>query len=459
MVCNQLIACEICDTKINLRIQMGYVDIPFHINCPKCVTSISGKVLLDQENATSNLKIENAHEVPNDENDCYEVELSGEFPTKKIHLKEFGKFDLSPFIRNSSFYGGNSVAHNATRKAMQFVFSDWERLIPYFELFWSNNKQLLYPKLESEINKYDYIPMSKVNNDLDAFQALHQLFIMTSYIASVLPNNAIKEYIDAQKLIFNNKENLTELTKLVSANLFEFNEIEKRFIELIKHFTKIYEQIIPVVSLKNANCIDNVDKDQFGITTADFNMLTDFYAKSYEWILDNVDIIILFNNISVRNIYEDCGSGKSYSDIPFLRSKFKKLEYLNDNEPFSQLNNHLRNRIRNAIQHFNCNIDYITQKITFKDNHAGRTNEETIYLIDFANLCLENFNTVIYIVELFYNLRKFSFIAQGLEPSYIPKRDDSPMVKSFRNKTGRNSICPCGSGKKYKHCCLSIENF
>ncbi len=23
-------------------------------------------------------------------------------------------------------------------------------------------------------------------------------------------------------------------------------------------------------------------------------------------------------------------------------------------------------------------------------------------------------------------------------------------------KTGRNDPCPCGSGKKYKHCCLSV---
>ncbi|PIP37967.1 MAG: hypothetical protein COX19_15240 [Desulfobacterales bacterium CG23_combo_of_CG06-09_8_20_14_all_51_8] len=24
-----------------------------------------------------------------------------------------------------------------------------------------------------------------------------------------------------------------------------------------------------------------------------------------------------------------------------------------------------------------------------------------------------------------------------------------------QKKVGRNSLCPCGSGKKYKHCCLS----
>ena len=26
------------------------------------------------------------------------------------------------------------------------------------------------------------------------------------------------------------------------------------------------------------------------------------------------------------------------------------------------------------------------------------------------------------------------------------------------NKVGRNDLCPCGSGKKYKKCCISIVN-
>ncbi|MDQ3050669.1 MAG: SEC-C metal-binding domain-containing protein, partial [Bacteroidota bacterium] len=30
---------------------------------------------------------------------------------------------------------------------------------------------------------------------------------------------------------------------------------------------------------------------------------------------------------------------------------------------------------------------------------------------------------------------------------YTPQQTDS-------NKVGRNELCPCGSGKKYKKCCL-----
>jgi SEC-C motif-containing protein len=33
-------------------------------------------------------------------------------------------------------------------------------------------------------------------------------------------------------------------------------------------------------------------------------------------------------------------------------------------------------------------------------------------------------------------------------------RQGPPPVKSTAPKVGRNDPCPCGSGKKYKHCCL-----
>ena len=34
MVDNKFITCSTCGTTINLRIQLGYFNIPFHVNCP-----------------------------------------------------------------------------------------------------------------------------------------------------------------------------------------------------------------------------------------------------------------------------------------------------------------------------------------------------------------------------------------------------------------------------------------
>lgn len=35
----------------------------------------------------------------------------------------------------------------------------------------------------------------------------------------------------------------------------------------------------------------------------------------------------------------------------------------------------------------------------------------------------------------------------------------NPVLQDIRRepKIGRNEICPCGSGKKYKHCCINKE--
>lgn len=45
MINNDYIACNICNTCINLRIQMDTRNIPFRFNCPSCEMEISGKIL------------------------------------------------------------------------------------------------------------------------------------------------------------------------------------------------------------------------------------------------------------------------------------------------------------------------------------------------------------------------------------------------------------------------------
>jgi len=35
--------------------------------------------------------------------------------------------------------------------------------------------------------------------------------------------------------------------------------------------------------------------------------------------------------------------------------------------------------------------------------------------------------------------------------------NDIPPVAAFSPKTGRNDPCPCGSGKKYKKCCMAAD--
>lgn len=40
----------------------------------------------------------------------------------------------------------------------------------------------------------------------------------------------------------------------------------------------------------------------------------------------------------------------------------------------------------------------------------------------------------------------------------IKERKDSERAKALTKNVGRNEPCPCGSGKKFKHCCLNDTN-
>ena len=422
MTFNQFIICNSCNTTIDLRAQIGYFDIKFNIHCPECLTHIYGILFIDQENIGLKFELENAHIMENVDLEIanyYVAELSAEFPTKKMYIRNIKEFDCVPYIRNFKFYDNDKKAVEATNEAMKFakyIKSDWNKIKTLYELFWNKQRTFLFPKIENKIKKYQWIPLYKVTNDLDATMALHQLLLTTSGISSILEANSLSEYSEISKLIFK-KDNYKELLKYVSYISSEFNSIEKKGFKLIDNFTKIYQQLVPIVALRSANCIDNVDRKKYGIMTANFEELTDYYAKSYEWILDNINLVIALNNIIIRNEYTSCANNKSYDNILSICSKYKKLDYIEESEPFSKPTGSLRNSIRNAIQHFDSEIDYVSQKIVFTDCYRGNKKEEYLYLMDFASLCIENFSIIIYIFELVYNLKKSYYMFKGLKPS------------------------------------------
>ncbi|WP_413537133.1 YecA family protein [Carnobacterium divergens] len=464
MMHNTFIACDLCDENINLRIQMGDYDIPFNIHCPSCETSITGTVLLDNDSGMnifegkSILRLHNAHEVNTDDtiNNIYSVELSAEFPTKKMNKRDMNIPDLTAFMRNIS-------NRDLTYDAMKFITYHREyfnEIHTYFNLFFNNKNELLQTKLNKTLPRLPKITSFKeVNNRLESYMLLHQLLMTLAGTSYALEDNLLVSYSELGKKIGLNEkhEKIIEYLPIIKPR---FDSIEKKVLELIGDFGNIYTQLIPVVVLRNSNGFQDLNKNEFGLMTANFEGLSDFYAKSYEFILNNIDIIIALNNIEERNSYNICKNGKSYDDISQIKSKIKRLELLDKNEVYSKNTTFLKNRIRNSIQHYDHSIDYISQEITFTDNYGGKTREEKLYLIDFGLLCLENFSLIIYIFELVYNLRKINFLTEGLyfHPNSLVT-DESPAINNLKKstktnkKTGRNEPCPCGSGIKYKKCC------
>ena len=331
------------------------------------------------------------------------------------------KYDPPPFLRNFTFYEDPEKANSAVRNAIQyanFMREGWRKTASNFELYWNAQSDLLYPRLMDEIRKYKWIPLKEINNDSDAIMVLHQLLLTTTGVSHVLRQDSLNEYIETAKLITDNRM-FGGVVEFLRNETLDLNRVERKAFSLLDIFASLAEQLIPVIALKSAGCLDRVDREQFGIMTTSYDALSNFYAKSYEWILDNIDIIISLNNISQRGSYKDCLNDKKYHDVAST-GKYNRLKlYLDESEPFSRPAGSLKNRIRNAIQHFNADVDYTSQKITFLDVHAGKAKKEEMYLIDFADICLENFSLIFYILELVYILRKILYALQGEIPSCV----------------------------------------
>lgn len=47
---------------------------------------------------------------------------------------------------------------------------------------------------------------------------------------------------------------------------------------------------------------------------------------------------------------------------------------------------------------------------------------------------------------------------QEIDPSQFRFRKTRTIIREYNKKVGRNDLCPCGSGKKYKKCCGRDED-
>lgn len=469
MTTNEFIACDNCNTQINLRIQRGFYNIPFNTHCPKCKTSISGKVYLEKE---YDLKLDGATVVEDDgASEFCTVELSAEFPTQKMFYRKRptkGQQDYisTPYLRAVQLYGKET--QNIIQQSMIFANSRsrLNSLKSSYELYWNKQYKILYPKLEKDLQDFPIVTPLKIHNELIAHQVLHYFLIATTGITGVLDAEELNRYTSIGEEIIKNKHQHQLLLDFIQNTDFNFNKFEQKTFTLIEKFSKIYDQLIPVVALRNAGSIDRIDKTSQGIMTANFDELSDFYAKSYEWILENIWIIGILNNLFIRKDINIFPNKKTYQEF----NKSAKGSRLNDNyidvdELFSKPLESLDNKVRNAIQHFDAEIDYISQEITFTNTSKGNKVIINKSLIEFGKFCIENFCLMIYLLELVYNLRKLDYIInKNISPipnltleNFHAKTTHASRTKK-KIKIGRNAPCPCGSNKKYKKCCLLKGN-
>ena len=421
MVDNVFIQCDYCKTKIRMRFQMGYFDIPFDFCCPECGVHIHGLREIVKGHSTT---INNASVTVFDlDTPHYYADFSVELPHAKIakyeSIEKLAEAGFSPFLMTSRLYGNDDYVKLIKNIQHFLAFRDsfWPKLMPLYDLFFNGR---------IDLTQEHFLRISQifeVKNELDALVALHQSTVLG--LRSILDDSALEIFMEASKRI-TAPATLAKLKSFVIAlgGKGYFNSLSKRLIKIYSRWMTDFEKYIPATMLSLGGVADKFDKEVFGIATTSFEDMKSFYADSYELILDFVDVAVGLNNIAIRGDYNSFPPNsikvKKKNQVETFEEyrelvKSTRLNLLFDNEPFSKAIPLNRN-VRNAIAHFNYDFDSGSQKIVFSDKHKNRENTVELYLIDLALLCYENMTILAYLDELLYTLRKIAYLSEGMCP-------------------------------------------
>ena len=446
--------CSMCRKVTMLKYQVGYGSFPICYVCPNCKTDIQGEAVHAKDGPGISFEMENAELIQRVAAPDYYLQVSREFPT--AHIKKYtekDEFDISPYLK----WGDMALNENSRlHRAIQFSdrpLTEIKRMIDLLHLWETNNCELLKEKLKPITKSW---AVNRVSSDtkIGQYMRLHQVLVV--FATNLLPLGWARE-IDLFTLINQTADhNDTEMNEL--ADVFEgsglLKEYEEKATAIIASFFYLSRRILPAFLLLDSSELREKSAD-YAISTASFHELEDFYQRSHEYIIEAVDILIALNNIMYRGKYDVLPDAAKCSFVEYHdgNNKMRKFdECLNEEEQFSKfLVKRTDNVVRNSIGHNTTSFDGITQTITFRSKNKDTIKTRQVPLIEFAAMCIENFESCFYILEAVYQLRKRVF---GRELPLAKKQE----IVLKKKKTGRNDLCPCGSGKKYKKCCWLKEH-
>lgn len=139
----------------------------------------------------------------------------------------------------------------------------------------------------------------------------------------------------------------------------------------------------------------------------------------------------------------------------YLPKEQKIYEYLLENheETVSGTLTELADKFEMDVVTFAGFLDGINTSLTTALNLEGLTKNSNITLsLDFEKLYYNMLNAQ---ADWLYNLPAWDNILTNEERKVIKKEYNKTRIVVKDKKIGRNEPCPCGSGRKYKHCCLN----
>lgn len=419
MVNNDYIQCIICGEIINFRVQASEMNMPILINCPVCTSQIRGNFQSMKLKNLVNAKTINRSDTTVI-NRAWSFELSAELPTRKVIKKEFTgdnasliNFELTPFMKWSMVMGNDTIKSiQGPTRLIQFIDSgNWHLVISLLRVINNNKFEYALPVINQELPRSLSV-YKNVSDEISGISAIHQMLMTDSGIDIVIGKNALYEYSELGKTIIT----LFNSNKITKDNIgdFDVSKFNTEFLTLADSLSDLFPKLLPIMTLRTANKIDNIPDDLSAITTVDAESLNDMYARTYEFILRHLNVIYLLNNLSSRGNTKKFAKDKTEEEFNKY-SDFNKVQtFLIQSERFSKPIRSINNKIRNAIQHYDYVINYNDQTIYYHD----RNKDSSLTYIQLGNMVIENVSVIFYLNELIYNIDRIQRIfslPKGLE--------------------------------------------
>ena len=226
-------------------------------------------------------------------------------------------------------------------------------------------------------------------------------------------------------------------------------ELQELVYKVYDEFMTVYQRLIPALTIQYCKD-DSFDFEHEGSATSSFDSVKQFYLDAYEALGNLMIIPVALNNIKYRSdinamnlIEKNVNSLEDYIKL----TKASRYHFCVDSEVYTGFLKILVNaKLRNAIGHNDVEYNSVDQLITYIPNPKDRTKKRTEYLLEFENEAMRMFQGILGISEYLYRLRELALMHDGKIPLMVQER------ANWHKKIGRNEPCPCGSGKKYKHC-------
>jgi len=427
MVVNSYYECEYCKTKLRLRYQVGYFDIPVNIYCPKCNSHISGSIFIDNDNISISENLIGAIKVSHEDYE-YVYELSTEFLVDKCKTKEETKpFDLTMFMRSNPFDEEKRERQNNLLWFNKNILTFINRIENVYNLL--NNKKIDLIKrffLESDDvflkdlrMEYDY---NKIINKVDAMLATKHYvntLLMRTMPKRVFENIYNVMHVKVRRIVTNHPNEMKRFLSYLDEDYLELylNRIPKFIVDYIK----VIGQLIPIYdNYSNFNVIDFGKK---GISTLSIDAMSVIYKKGYELLCDSIDLVIGLYNIESNGQFDIFTDGRYdfTTKLNSYNSKYNKFETFTSfqSDLFDGIKGTLNNVIRNAEGHNSIFIDGIKQEVTFVNKHKGKKTTYTISFLEFGKMCIDLYVAILYIWEYCYQLTKLkAVLVDAIELNY-----------------------------------------